>query len=162
VENRVLPAGPTVLDVLANAAFFYGLVRALADEESPVWRRLAFSDARENLHRAAREGIRAEMTWPGVGTVPVGQLVTDVLLPLAAQGLDAWRIDPRERDLYLGIIEGRARTGRNGAVWQIEQVDYLEEKTGMSRVEAIAAMTRRYARLGRAGTPVHTWPVGGV
>ena len=161
VENRVLPAGPTVVDVLANAAFFYGLVRALADEESPVWRRLAFAEARENLHRAARDGIGARMTWPGVGDVPVGQLVTEVLLPLAAEGLDRWRIDPRERDLYLGVIEGRARTGRNGAVWQIEQVAYLEEKTGLTRPDAIAAMTRRYAQLGRDGQPVHTWPVGG-
>jgi len=150
-----------VVDVLANAALFYGLVRALADEENPVWRRLAFAEARENLHRAAREGIGAQLTWPGVGTVAAGRLVTDVLLPLAAEGLDRWRIDPRERDLYLGVIEGRARTGRNGAVWQIEQVEYLEAELGLSRPDAIAAMMRRYAQLGRDGQPVHTWPVGG-
>jgi gamma-glutamyl:cysteine ligase YbdK (ATP-grasp superfamily) len=161
VENRVLPAGPTVVDVLANAALFYGLVRALADEESPVWRSLAFAEARENLHRAAREGIGAELTWPGVGSVSAGKLVTEVLLPLAAEGLDRWGIDPRERDLYLGVIEGRARTGRNGAVWQIEQVGYLEDKLGLTRPDAIAAMMRRYAQLGRDGQPVHTWPVGG-
>jgi hypothetical protein len=92
--------------------------------------------------------------------VPAGRLVTEVLLPLAAEGLDRWRIDPRERDLYLGVIEGRARSGRNGAVWQLEQVEYLEEKAGLDRQAAIAAMMRRYAQLGRAGAPVHTWPVG--
>jgi hypothetical protein len=161
VENRVLPAGPTVVDVLANAALFYGLVRALADEQRPVWRELAFAEARENLHRAAREGIGARLTWPGVGTVPAGRLVSEVLLPLAAEGLDRWGIDPRERDLYLGVIEGRAQSGRNGSVWQIEQVAYLEDKLGLTRPDAIAAMMRRYAQLGRDGQPVHTWPVGG-
>ena len=160
VENRVLPAGPTVLDVLANAAFFYGLVRALVDEERPVWRSLSFAAARENLHRAARDGIGAQLLWPGKGMVSAGELVAETLLPLAAEGLDRWRIDPRERDLYLGVIEGRARSGRNGAVWQIEQVDYLEREAGLSRTDAIAAMTRRYAQLGLDGQPVHTWPVG--
>lgn len=160
VENRVLPAGPTVVDVLANAAFYYGLVRSLADQEDPVWEHLAFSAARENLHRAARDGIGAQLTWPGVGVAPAGRLVTEVLLPLAAEGLDRWGIDPRERDLYLGVIEGRARSGRNGAVWQIEQVEYLERKAGLGRSDAIAAMLRRYAELGREGTPVHSWPVG--
>ena len=126
-----------------------------------MWRKLPFAEARENLHRAARDGIGARLMWPGMGMAPAGRLVQEVLLELAADGLDRWRIDPRERDLYLGVIEGRARTGRNGAVWQIEQVDYLEEKLGLSRPDAIVAMTRRYAQLGRDGQPVHTWPVGG-
>ena len=156
----MLPAGPTVVDVLANAAFYYGLVRALAEAEAPVWEKLAFAAARENLHRAARDGIGAQLLWPGVGMVPAGRLVTEVLLPLAAQGLDRWGIDPRERDAYLGVIEGRARSGRNGAVWQLEQVDYLERKAGLGRAEAIAAMLRRYAQLGQEGMPVHAWPVG--
>ncbi len=30
VENRVLPAGPTVIDMLANGAFYFGLVRTLS------------------------------------------------------------------------------------------------------------------------------------
>ncbi|MBS2966299.1 glutamate--cysteine ligase [Actinocrinis puniceicyclus] len=159
VENRVLPAGPTVLDVLANAAFYYGLVRALADADGPVWRRLSFAAARENLRAAARDGIGARLHWPGRGQSGAADLVLGELLPLAAAGLERWRIDPRERDLYLGIIEARARTRRNGAVWQIEQVEHLERR-GMSRGRALAAMVPRYAELARAGDPVHTWPVG--
>jgi hypothetical protein len=58
------------------------------------------------------------------------------------------------------VIEGRARTGRNGAVWQLEQVEYLERKAGLGRAEAMGAMTRQYAQLGLGGAPVHTWPVG--
>ena len=65
VENRVLPAGPTVVDTLANAAFYYGLVRMLADEERPIWSRMSFSAAEENFHAGARDGIDARVFWPG-------------------------------------------------------------------------------------------------
>jgi hypothetical protein len=160
VENRVLPAGPTVIDVLANAAFFYGLVRALAEQDAPVWRRLSFAAARNNLHAAARDGIGAKLLWPGRGQVAATDLVLEELLPLAAAGLDRWRIDPGERDAYLGIIEARALTGRNGAVWQLEQVQYLQERRRLDRSAALAAMVPRYAELALAGDPVHTWPVG--
>lgn len=160
VENRVLPAGPTVLDVLANAAFFYGLVRALSEQDTPVWRRLSFAAARNNLRAGARDGINAGLLWPGRGETPAADLVLDELLPLAAHGLDRWRIDPLERDLYLGIIEARARTRRNGAVWQIEQVEHLEQRHGLSRSAALAAMVPRYAELAHGGEPAHTWPVG--
>lgn len=159
VENRVLPAGPSVIDVLANAAFYYGLVRALAEQDPPVWRRLSFAAARNNLHAAARDGIGARLLWPGRGEIAASDLVLRELLPLAAQGLERWRIDPLERDLYLGIIEARARTGRNGATWQIDQVRHLEERRGLDRASALAAMVPRYAELARAGEPVHTWPV---
>jgi hypothetical protein len=160
VENRVLPAGPSVLDVIANAAFFYGLVRTLADQDPPIWRRMSFAAARNNLHAAARDGVGAKLLWPGLGEVAVRDLVLRELLPLAAAGLDKWRVEPRERDLYLGIIEERARTGRNGAVWQIEQVRHLEEHRGLNRDEALAAMVQRYVQLGRDGEPAHMWPVG--
>ncbi|HEX2312544.1 MAG TPA: glutamate--cysteine ligase, partial [Thermomonospora sp.] len=36
VENRVLPAGPTVVDMLANAAFYYGALRTLSEEDRPL------------------------------------------------------------------------------------------------------------------------------
>src|SRR3954449_7512456 len=87
VENRVLPAGPTVADTLANGAFYYGLTRALVEEERPVWSRMSFSAAEDNLHAAARHGIEARCYWPGMGEVPVPELVLRRLLPLAHEGL---------------------------------------------------------------------------
>jgi hypothetical protein len=158
VENRVMPAGPTAADIAANAAFFYGLVRALAEQDPPVWRRLSFAAARENLAAAARHGIGARLRWPGRGEQPAGRLVLDELLPMAAQGLDRCGIEPGDRDEYLGVIEGRARTGRNGAVWQLEQLDAFEQR-GLAREPALAAVTLHYAALAREGSPAHTWPV---
>ncbi len=101
VENRVLPAGPTVTDVIANAAFYYGVVRALAEDARPVWSRLPFEAAAANFDAACKDGIDARFTWPrrgrlGGGLVEVDAvtLVREELLPLAEAGLDAWGSSP--------------------------------------------------------------------
>src|SRR5512144_1485487 len=88
VENRVLPAGPTVVDTLANAAFYYGLVRVLVEDDRPIWTQMSFSAAQENFHAGAREGIDAALYWPGAGQVPATELVLRRLLPLAHEGRD--------------------------------------------------------------------------
>ncbi|MDX6353809.1 MAG: hypothetical protein QOF98_712 [Streptomyces sp.] len=163
VENRVMPAGPTVADVLANTAFYYGLVRALAEEPRPVWQRLPFGAAAANFDAACRDGIGAAMHWPrargsALAEIPAVDLIRDELLPLAAAGLDAWGIDPVDRDHYLGIIEERCRRRTNGAEWQAAVFHDLLER-GLDRRAALAAMTLRYQEHMLGGEPVHTWPV---
>lgn len=160
VENRVLPAGPTVDDILANAAFYYGVLRSLVEDEQPVWEHLTFAQATDNFHTGARHGIEAELTWPGLGRLPVADLVLRELLPRAHRGLDAWGIDGRERDHYLGIIEQRCLRKTNGAAWQSAMFHHCRDRRGMDRLGALRAMTLRYAELMRGGEPVHLWPVG--
>ncbi|TPQ15735.1 glutamate--cysteine ligase [Streptomyces sporangiiformans] len=165
VENRVLPAGPTITDVIANAAFYYGLVRALSEEARPVWTRLPFEAAAANFDHACRYGIDAQLEWPrrgrygGTTRVPAVQLVRDELLPLAAAGLEAWGVEPADRDLYLGVIEERCKRRINGAAWQSRTFHRALDK-GMERDAALAATTKRYCELMHLGEPVHTWPVG--
>ncbi|MYT75786.1 MULTISPECIES: glutamate-cysteine ligase family protein [unclassified Streptomyces] len=165
VENRVLPAGPTVTDVIANAAFYYGVVRALAEDARPVWSRLSFDAASRNFDTACRYGIEARLEWPrrgrfgGTEQVAAVALVQDELLPLAAAGLDAWGVEPADRDYYLGVIEERCRLRTNGAQWQAATYHRALE-SGLARDAALAATTRRYAELMLLGEPVHTWPVG--
>ncbi|MEV4432615.1 glutamate-cysteine ligase family protein [Streptomyces sp. NPDC049555] len=165
VENRVLPAGPTVPDVIANAAFYYGLIRALAEEPRPVWTRMPFAVAADNFDVACRHGIEADLRWPRAGRggaparVAAVRLVLDELLPLAAAGLDAWGVEPADRDHYLGIIEGRCRRRINGASWQAATYHRARER-GLDREQALAATTREYCELMRTGDPVHTWPDG--
>ncbi|MEA2247035.1 MAG: hypothetical protein QOH46_1564, partial [Solirubrobacteraceae bacterium] len=161
VENRVLPAGPTVVDTLANAAFYYGLVRMLIDEERPIWSRMSFSAAEENFHAGARDGIDARVFWPGLGEVPASELVLRRLLPLAHEGLRRWEIDAGDRERLLGIIEQRCLTQRNGATWQTETFHQLYDDKGMDRAQALREMTVRYRDLMHANEPVHDWPVGG-
>lgn len=157
IENRVLPSGPTALDMVANAAFYYGLLRAIADSDPAPWRQMPFATAERDLHRAARDGLAARLYWRGVDH-PVDQLVHEVLLPAAAAGLDAWGVDAHDRDRYLGVIEARVQCGRTGAAWQTEAVNHLETH-GLERIAALHEMTRRYVEHAHTGAPVHEWPV---
>jgi hypothetical protein len=157
IENRVLPSGPTAVDMVANAAFYYGLVRAIVDTDPAPWTQMDFATAERDLHRAARDGIAARLCWRGVDH-PIDQLTREVLLPAAATGLDAWGVDANDRDRYLGVIEARVRCGRTGAAWQTEAVRCLEEH-GLERLAALHEMTRRYVEHAHTGAPVHEWPV---
>jgi hypothetical protein len=159
VENRVLPAGPTVVDILANAAFYYGLVRVLVEAERPVWSQMSFSAAEENFHRGARDGLDAGLYWPGLGEVPAPELVLRRLLPLAHEGLDRWGVDAADRDRLLGIVERRCIDGVNGASWQAAMFHRLYEDRKLDRVEALREMTVRYREHMHSNEPVHTWPV---
>jgi gamma-glutamyl:cysteine ligase YbdK (ATP-grasp superfamily) len=158
VENRVLPAGPTVIDMLANAAFYYGMVRTLAEEDRPVWTKLSFAAAQRNFQESARYGMQARLLWPGLDTVQIEGLLLGKLLPMAHDGLDRWGVAPQVRDRLLGVIEGRARAGRNGAGWQVSTVGALERR-GMSRPKALAGMLHSYCDHMHSNEPVHTWEV---
>jgi hypothetical protein len=158
VENRVLPAGPTVVDTVANAALFYGAQRALADAERPLWTHMSFQAAEENLYAGARNGFDAQLYWPEIGWIPPDELVLRVLLPLARDGLRAADVSEAAIDRYLGIIEQRCVTRRNGAWWQREVVA-LTERQGADRDTALAIMLYRYLELSDTEKPVHTWPV---
>ncbi len=122
VENRVLPAGPSVADVMANAAFYYGLVRVLAESHEKVrsGRRCRSPTAAENLHEAAKHGMGAQLYWPGLGDASVAELVLRRLLPMARDGLSRWGVGSVHADRLLGIIEQRCLTGQTGAAWQIQ------------------------------------------
>ncbi|MGO8884764.1 MAG: glutamate--cysteine ligase [Streptosporangiaceae bacterium] len=157
VENRVLPAGPTVADVLANAAFYYGVVRALAEADRPIWTQMSFSAAADNLVEGARHGLDAQVYWPGMGEVSVTELTLRRLLPLAAAGLRAWGVDDADSGRLLTIIERRCLAGRNGASWQIDAVRALSD-AGADRGEALRQMTQGYIERMNTNDPVHTWP----
>jgi gamma-glutamyl:cysteine ligase YbdK (ATP-grasp superfamily) len=159
VENRVLPAGPSVVDVVANTAFYYGLVRALAEAQRPIWTQMSFGAAAENLHAAARHGMDAQLYWPGSGEAPVAELVLRRLLPMAREGLSRWGVRDAHADRLLGIIEQRCLTGQTGAAWQTGTVAALTDRAGADRDEALRLMTQRYIEHMHSNEPVHTWPV---
>jgi gamma-glutamyl:cysteine ligase YbdK (ATP-grasp superfamily) len=158
VENRVLPAGPTIADIMANSAFYYGLVRTLAEAQRPIWTQMSFATAEENLHEAARHGLDAQLYWPGVGDTPAAELILRRLLPLAREGLARWGVSQADADRLLGIIEQRCLTGQTGAAWQVATVAGLSRRHGLDRAEALRQMTQLYIEHMHTNTPVHTWP----
>ena len=154
VENRLLAAGPTVVDTIANAAFYFGLVRALAESERPVWSQMSFSAAEENFHVAAQEGVAAQLYWPGVGQVSATELVLRRLLPLAHQGLEAWGVSAEERDRFLGVIEQRCLLGTNGAEWFVHR---MRRRAGEGKGDALRATLLEYQQRMHTNEAVHSW-----
>jgi gamma-glutamyl:cysteine ligase YbdK (ATP-grasp superfamily) len=154
VENRLLAAGPTVADTIANAAFYFGLVRTLAENERPLWSQMSFSAAEENFHVAARQGIDAQVYWPAVGQVRATELVLRRLLPLAQKGLEDWGASGEEVDRYLGIIQHRCLEGVNGAEWFAGR---MARRRDQERYAALRATLLEYRERMHSNEPVHTW-----
>ena len=154
VENRLLAAGPTIADTIANAALWFGLVRYLVESERPLWSQMSFSAAEENFHVAAQMGVDAQVYWPGLGQVRATELVLRRLLPMARAGLDSWGVPSEESDRYLGIIEQRCQTEASGAGWFVDRV---RERGGVDRYDALRATLLDYTERMHSNEPVHTW-----
>ncbi|MGC4963263.1 glutamate--cysteine ligase [Gordonia sp. DT101] len=157
VENRVLPAGPTVVDTMANTAFYYGLVRGLVESDRPLWSQMSFNAAAENLQSGARAGLEAQLYWPNVGWVRPDELTLRRLLPLADDGLRSYGVSAKARSRYLSVIEGRCINRQTGSAWQRRAV-LAREAAGEDRDAALHGMLGDYITLMHEGEPVHTWP----
>ncbi|ANY09892.1 glutamate--cysteine ligase [Pseudonocardia sp. HH130630-07] len=156
LENRVLPAGPTTVDMVANALFFYGLLRTLVESDQQLWRSVSFEAARENFQTAARHGMDAPLYWPGTGWIRPDELTLRKLLPLAHEGLARWGVGSAVCDRYLTVLERRCVTRQTGASWQVDAVAALEAR-GADRMSALHGMLDRYLAQSAANQPVHTW-----
>ncbi|HYH84034.1 MAG TPA: glutamate-cysteine ligase family protein [Pyrinomonadaceae bacterium] len=157
IENRVIPSGPTVLDEVANAAFFVGLMSALPRVYGEIDKLMSFDDVKTNFFAAARHGLGAQLAWIGGKTMAASDLILGELLPLAREGLRESKIDAADIDLYLGTIEERVRSGQTGARWALQSLAALgTEGTRDSRLRALA--TEMHARQ-QTGEPVHRWPI---
>lgn len=162
VESRILPAGPTAVDIVADAAFYYGLVKFLATQNRPVWSRLRFSAATTNFFDAARDSLYARVTWPTLGRINVAELITEHLATQAREGLRMLQVDDEVADKYMRIIEARARTRRNGAIWQLRALDVLESEGSFApdspgREAALAQVLASYLEQQATAQPVHEW-----
>jgi CBS domain-containing protein len=155
IENRALPAGPTIIDEVANAAFFIGLMIACPEEYGEIDKVMSFDDAKGNFFAAARHGLRAQFSWVGGKTLSAPQLILEQLLPLARKGLAQSSVAAEDIDAYLGVIEGRVRSGQTGAQWMLDSFASVAPRgTRDMRQRALtAAMLARQ----QTGEPVHKW-----
>jgi hypothetical protein len=157
VENRVLPAGPTVVDTMANAAFYFGLTHALATSERPVWSQMSFSAAEENFHSAARHGIDATVYWPRVGPSPPPSCVVRRLLPMAHEGLESLGVDGAIRDRLLASSNSAASSTRTEQRGRSTGCMGSSVPARASRFVALRQMVLAYEQLMHSNTPVHEW-----
>jgi hypothetical protein len=151
IEHRVIPSGPTVVDSVANAAFYYGLINGLEDEVSSLLEQIPFEQTRDNFYRCAQYGLEADIAWSENSFVKVSELIREKLIPAARHGLKKIEVNADEIEKYIGIIEARATTGQNGATWQRRWV----EKHGKDMQQ----LTCSYMQNQHQGRPVHEWSI---
>jgi CBS domain-containing protein len=155
IENRVLPAGPTVVDEIANAAFWLGAMVGMKDMCSDITKKLSWADVRDNFMKAAQFGIDSKFNWFGDTKLTPSELILQELLPLSRKGLQERKVRSEDIDRYLGIIEERAMQHTNGARWQLRAFTKL--KNSITTDEASAVVTAFMVKNQEKEIPVHRW-----
>jgi len=160
IENRALPAGPTVQDEMANAAFFVGLMVALPQAYGEIAKRLSFDDAKENFFAAARYGLNAQLKWLDGKNLSAISLILNDLLPFARAGLKESNIDSSDIDKYLGVVEERVRGGQTGAQWMLNSLASLNQHEPIEM--RTRALTSTILARQKEDKPVHEWKLAGA
>jgi CBS domain-containing protein len=160
IENRAIPSGPTIMDEVANTAFFVGLMSALPEEYGDIGRQMRFDDAKSNFYAAARGGLSAQLCWVKGKTYTAASLILEHLLPLARQGLKHSGIASEDIDRYLCIIEERTRCGQTGAQWMLRSLRSMRD--GGTRDIRLRNLTEKMLKRQQTDEPVHSWPVAEV
>ena len=155
IECRVLPAGPSVVDSTANAAFWLGMMIGFADEYEDIRKIISFEDIRDNFDKAAKFGFDTKYTWFHDEKVSPRELILEKLLPIARKGLKIQNIDQADIDKYMGIIEARATRHMTGARWQLRAFTKLIKEVTID--EALTTITSAIVKNQWQQKPVHTW-----
>jgi gamma-glutamyl:cysteine ligase YbdK (ATP-grasp superfamily) len=161
IEMRALPAGPTPVDMVANAAFLIGLAEGIRPRVNELLPAIPFAIAEYNFYRAAQHGLGAKLVWPSFGQSgyreqPVCS-VLEALLPMAREGLERVGIDSAESARYLGVIEQRLAQRQTGATWQLERLAHF--KQSMPTSSAMHALLEEFMEHSTANIPVAEWPL---
>ena len=158
IENRMLPAGPTIVDQVANSTFWLGLLMFYKNSDiDELDKIMKFDDARINFYSAAQQGIDATFRWFNGKRIEARKLILNELIPKAAIGLSAININPKDIDKYLNIIKERTRTRKNGSRWIIDSYDQLTTK--FSKQNALTTITSEIINYQKNNQPVHTWDI---
>lgn len=160
IENRVFPSGPSTVDEVANAAFWFGLMNAFDDVYPDITKVMEFDHAKDNFMSAARDGLNTDFTWVNGKKIDVQKLIKKELLPIARQGLEKNKIDKADIDKYLGIIEKRNASRQTGSQWAINSYTKLVKET--TREEILIAITSSMIANQRAGKPIHEWKLASL
>ncbi len=155
IENRVIPSGPTVVDEMANAAFFFGMMTGMSAQVEDIRDHLSFADVKANFLGAARDGIRAQMCWFDDTHMPAKELVLEQLLPLAREGLQEAGIRQDDIDRYLGVLHDRVSQRRTGARWALESLEKMEDNGTLN--QRLRCLVSSMVAQQTSGEPISEW-----
>ncbi|MCB0352480.1 MAG: hypothetical protein KDD64_03120, partial [Bdellovibrionales bacterium] len=171
IESRFLPAGPTPIDMVANAAFFYGLILGVSLElsnrfgASSIEDLLPFEVAKRNFRQAAQFGPAAQLQWIDssgkLERYPARTLCL-MLLPLADRGLESVGVPAKQREEFLGIVRDRLIHKQSGAEWIVARLRQLRGERHPSPEQALALELHKYqseknSAFRGSARPVHLW-----
>jgi gamma-glutamyl:cysteine ligase YbdK (ATP-grasp superfamily) len=159
VEFRALPSGPSTVDMMANAAYLIGLTVGLRDDVNALIEGFPFVLAETGFYRAARDGLKASIRWPGSAGAAMNEVtipaLTARLLPVAERGLASLGVDAAERTTLLGVIADRVAMEQTGARWLRAGLHQL--RGTMRRRAALDRLVSEYAARVDSAEPVHRW-----
>jgi gamma-glutamyl:cysteine ligase YbdK (ATP-grasp superfamily) len=151
IEHRPLSSGPSVIDMMANAAFYFGITNYYLSEAESLQEELPFYAAESNFYQAAKYGLFCEVYWRKGVKLTISDLIVEILLPQAKIGLLQLDINATDVDYYLSIVEERVRKKQNGSVWQ--------KKFFNQNDHDYVLLVKTYLELQEKGRPVHEWPI---
>ncbi len=160
IENRVLPAGPSLVDEIANSALWFGLMVQIPKVYPDLAERIPFEQTRANFVASARYGLNFKMHWMDGATISVRDLLLEELIPLARQGLRACSVDDGDIDRYMGVVEARVASGKNGARWMLDSVAKIHGFG--TKAERLSALTAATIDRQADDTPVHEWELAEI
>ncbi|HBZ37462.1 MAG TPA: CBS domain-containing protein [Balneola sp.] len=155
IENRVLPSGPTVVDEIANTAFWLGLMNGMEDAYSDITKVLDFDNARLNFFAASKMGLDTKFIWTDDRKVTARDLIKEELLPIARAGLEKVNILESDINTYLGVIEDRVESAQTGSYWVVKSYGKLIKEN--NREQTLSTITGAMAKNQQKGEPVHKW-----
>lgn len=157
IENRVFGAGPTVVDEMANAALWLGLMEGISAGYGDITKMMSFDDAQDNFNKAAKLGIDTEFTWDKDRKISARALMKNELLPMAREGLKNRNILSEDIDKYMGIIEERVKRHTNGARWILRTFTKFKKETNVD--ESLTTLTAAIFHNQSQSKPVHEWEI---
>lgn len=157
IENRVLPSGPSVIDEVANSAFYFGLMSGMGEKVNDITEVLRFSHARNNFLQACRTGLECHFTWINGESISASELVQKELLPIAEAGLKSSGIDHDDIERYLSTIDKRVESKQTGAKWAIKSITEMDKE--LHPDEKVRAVVAEMHDQQAIDNPIHKWPL---
>ena len=159
IELRSFPAGPTIIDMLANAALAVGLAKLIQPTIRELLPAIPFAYCTANFYRAAQKGMSAELFWPSMKqSQPEYYAVPKILekmIPRVPEKLVDMGFIEEDFLPLLKVIEERLHTRQTGAQWQLNKLEELRK--GLHKREALTAMLKLYQKNSAANIPVAQW-----
>lgn len=155
IENRYIPAGPTIIDEIANTAFWLGLMEGMPEDISQISDQLDFDNAKLNFHKAAQMGLSAQFRWTDGKVHTAESLLLNQLIPMSRKGLEKMKINEEDISRYINIIEERVKKHQTGSIWLVQSFNNLRKNSNVE--ETVVAVTAGMLKRQYSGLPVHEW-----